>query len=132
MTGIAQRMADAPARLLIDGRATPMRIRVCNTFAARLVGWGTGPDRSRPRTTAAGICGVWLQPCPAIHTLWLRHAVDVAFIDGRGRVRRVCAAVRPGRIRSCLAARAALELPAGWLAAWGVEPGVHVALARDD
>ena len=123
-----QQAADDMQLLWVDGRATGLRIRVCTSFRARLVGWGRGPDAGCSAARADVDRGIWLQPCAAIHTLWLRSAIDVAFIGPFGRVQRVCAAVRPGQVRVCRGAHAVLELPSGALAACGVAPGVNVSV----
>lgn len=59
--------------------------------------------------------GLLLQPCSALHTLGMRFALDVLFLDAQGRVVRVCRRVPPHRllIRGGPNAVAALELPAG-------------------
>ena len=51
--------------------------------------------------------------CRSIHTFGMRFALDVVWLDARGRAIRVDRGVRPGRIRSCRGARSVLELPAG-------------------
>ncbi|MGH3317841.1 MAG: DUF192 domain-containing protein, partial [Nocardioidaceae bacterium] len=34
-----------------------------------------------------GLTGaLWLQPCRQVHTVGMRFALDVAYVDGRGRV----------------------------------------------
>jgi uncharacterized protein len=54
-----------------------------------------------------------LAPCRSVHTFGMRFAVDLVWVDGRGRVVRVDRGVRPWRLRSCRAARSVLELRAG-------------------
>lgn len=41
--------------------------------------------------------GVALFPCKDVHTFGMRHAIDVAFVDGRGRVLEAHRSVRPLR-----------------------------------
>ena len=59
--------------------------------------------------------GLLLNPCRAIHTLGMRFAIDVVFLDATGRVVRVCRDVPPGRwmVRGGRDAVATLELAAG-------------------
>jgi uncharacterized membrane protein (UPF0127 family) len=60
--------------------------------------------------------GVWLSSCAAIHTLGMRQAIDVMFVDGEGIVLRVCRDVRPNRpILICGKARAVVEIGGGAL-----------------
>ena len=59
--------------------------------------------------------GLLLAPCSAIHTLGMRFALDVVFLDAQGRVVRLHRQVKPNRllVRGGRGATAALELPAG-------------------
>jgi uncharacterized membrane protein (UPF0127 family) len=52
-------------------------------------------------------------PCNAVHTCFMRFAIDVIFIDRTGRVVRVAHAVKPWRIQISPRAFVAVELPAG-------------------
>lgn len=68
--------------------------------------------------------GCYLAPCRAIHMLGMRVAIDVIWLDQRGRVLRVDTEVLPGwTIRMCPGAYGALELKAGVAAAIGCKPG---------
>lgn len=70
----------------------------------------------------------------ALHSIGMRFAFDALYLDRHGRVRRVLHAVPPGRLCPWDGrTRAALELPAGTLAAAGVRVGDVVRLqGRDD
>ncbi len=107
--------------LLIDGRPVPVELRRCVFFLERLVGLGLG-------VATHGVAGVWIERCAAIHTLWMRYAIDVAFLGADGRVLRIDRAVPPRRIRAMRGARAVVEAPAGCLQAWGVEQGRRLML----
>jgi hypothetical protein len=107
--------------LSLDGRPTTVALRRCTRFAERLAGLSLLASGHRA-------AGVWLEPCAAIHTFWMRRSVDVAFLGGDGRVLRIDRAVPPGRIRALRGARAVLEAPAGRIELWGVEPGRRLAL----
>ena len=54
-----------------------------------------------------------IAPCQAVHTVGMQFAIDVVFVDRRGRVVKVREAVRPWRIAAALTAFAVVELPAG-------------------
>src|SRR5690606_831737 len=56
---------------------------------------------------------LWLDPCRAIHTAGMRYAIDVAFVDGRGRVVRIIHGLRPWRWACCWRARSVVEMAAG-------------------
>lgn len=49
----------------------------------------------------------------SLHTFGMRFAIDIAFVDGRGRPLRVERAVPPRRVLGCRGAFAALEARAG-------------------
>jgi len=60
--------------------------------------------------------GVWLSSSHAIHTLGMRYAIDVLFVDREGCVLRICRNVRPNRLSlSCRKANAVVELGGGAL-----------------
>jgi uncharacterized membrane protein (UPF0127 family) len=67
--------------------------------------------------------GLWLEPCAMVHTVGMRYALDLAFIDRRGRVCRLVHGLAPARLAGCAAARTTLELAGGALAASGIRIG---------
>jgi len=56
-----------------------------------------------------------LLPCSAIHTFFMRFAIDVIFVDRDNRVVRTMSRMRPWRIAITWRAHSVIELPAGWL-----------------
>ena len=61
--------------------------------------------------------GLLIAPCGSVHTIGMRFALDLVFMDAVGRVVRTVAGVRPWRcaVWGGLAARQTLEVQAGWL-----------------
>jgi uncharacterized membrane protein (UPF0127 family) len=60
--------------------------------------------------------GAWLVKCRAIHTLGMRAAIDVLFVDDDGCVLRMCRDVRPNCLMvSCRRAKSVVELGGGAL-----------------
>jgi uncharacterized membrane protein (UPF0127 family) len=57
-----------------------------------------------------------IAPCSAIHTFFMRFAIDVAFIDREGVVVRASHKVSPWRMAAARSAWAAVELQEGTLA----------------
>lgn len=57
--------------------------------------------------------GMYIDRCNAIHTVGMRYAIDVAFLDASGAVVRVVEALAPMRMALCWGARATVELAAG-------------------
>lgn len=69
-----------------------------------------------------------LTPATSVHTLRMRFAIDVAYLDRRLRVLAV-RTMPPGRLgRPRLRARHVLEAEAGAMAEWGLRPGVYVSV----
>ena len=72
-----------------------------------------------------------LDPCAAVHTLGMRFAIDVVFLDRQWRVVRAHRAVPPGRwwVGGGPAAARALEVASGWLPPDALPVGAVVRLA---
>ncbi len=64
--------------------------------------------KSLPRSRA-----LHLHPCRSIHTIGMRFALDLVWLDRAGEVVRVDRDVRPWRHRACRRARSVVELRAG-------------------
>jgi uncharacterized membrane protein (UPF0127 family) len=77
--------------------------------------------------------GLLLEPCRAVHMMGMRFALDVLFVDRTGVVLAgypgLAAGGRTGYHRD---ARAALELPAGTLAAPGTVPGDRLTYVMEE
>ena len=57
--------------------------------------------------------GMWIIPCEAIHTFFMRFPIDLVYLDRKLRIKKVRDSVRPWRISACLSAHSVIELPAG-------------------
>ncbi|NYT23624.1 DUF192 domain-containing protein [Alcaligenaceae bacterium] len=86
---------------------TALRLRVADSFRLRLPGVhaiGTlAPDE-----------GLVLVPCRAVHTFFLRQALDVVFLDARGGECRCVHSLPPYRVAGAAGARMVVELSAGY------------------
>jgi uncharacterized membrane protein (UPF0127 family) len=84
-------------------------------------------ERRRGLLGRDGLDGaLWLEPCHQVHTFRMRFAIDVAYVDRRGRVLAV-RAMPPGRMGPLsVRARAVLEAEAGAFERWGVREGSTV------
>ena len=111
-------MANASLRLeTADGTVVAEHCAVATTFLARFRGlmW------RRELPVGEGLC---IQKCGSIHMFFMRFALDVAFVDGDGRILHACHTIRPWRIsRVVFGSKAALELPAGTLRKLGIDRG---------
>jgi uncharacterized protein len=83
-----------------------------------------------PRARRVGLLGrdgvdgaVLLSPAVSVHTFRMRFAIDVAFLDGSGRVLRLDT-LAPNRLsRIVLRSRSVLETEAGVMRGWSLEAG---------
>ncbi|MFF2507418.1 DUF192 domain-containing protein [Streptomyces sp. NPDC058067] len=91
----------------------------------------SGRARRRGLLGRDGVDGALLLTASAsVHTVGMRFAVDVAYLDRKGKVLAV-RTMRPGRIGlPRLRARCVLEAEAGAMARWGVRRGVRVTVVR--
>ncbi len=64
-----------------------------------------------------------IEPCASVHTVGMRYSLDLAFLDGEGRICELKRDVRPLRLAASRGARATLELAAGAADALGLRPG---------
>jgi hypothetical protein len=82
------------------------------------------PDRARGLLGKKGIDGaVVIERCRWIHTIGMRFAIDVAYLDRNNTVIRI-ATVRPNRVPApVMRARRAVEAEAGAMARWGLQAG---------
>lgn len=67
--------------------------------------------------------GLWIVPCEAVHTFWMRFPIDTVFLDRQGRVRKIRAQLKPWRLAMHLPAHSVLELAAGVLEKSGTQVG---------
>jgi len=67
--------------------------------------------------------GMLISACRLVHTVGMRYPLDLAFLDGRGQVRKTVAALPPARMAGSLPAQATLELAPGTLARLGIRHG---------
>lgn len=117
------------SHFLATGGAGPFALRLTRT--STLLAWAAllaGDSQTRRR----GLLGrdglgpgeaLVIAPTQGIHTFGMRFAIDVVFVDRRGRVVRIAHAVPPRRARFSWRAFAAVELPAGRCLAVGLMAG---------
>ncbi|MCL4401311.1 MAG: DUF192 domain-containing protein [Acidobacteria bacterium] len=74
--------------------------------------------------------GLWIVPCEAVHTFFMKFAIDLVYLDRKKLVRKVRENVGPWRISACLPAHSVLELPAGTIRASGTVRGDQLAITR--
>jgi uncharacterized membrane protein (UPF0127 family) len=67
--------------------------------------------------------GLWILPCEAVHTLFMKFPIDLIYIDRKRRVRSVVHGLAPWRFSMCLRAHSVLELPSGTVNRTGTQKG---------
>ena len=76
-------------------------------------------------------CGhaLLLPRCRSVHTIGMRFALDLLWLDGDGALVRIDRGVPPRRMRGCMRARSVIEVRAGEADAFG-KAGVGAPPAR--
>ena len=64
-----------------------------------------------------------IAPCGGVHTIGMRHALDIVFLDAGCRIVKLCRRVDPMRAASAWRARQTVELAAGEIDRLGLVPG---------
>jgi uncharacterized membrane protein (UPF0127 family) len=95
-----------------------------------------GDGRSRRkgllgREDLAGGEGLWIVPCEAVHTFWMRFPIDLVYLDRKHRVVKVRTHVGPWRMSTCLRAHSVIELGAGTIGETGTTRGDILQLMSD-
>lgn len=104
------------------GEVLAREVEVADTYFTRLKGL------MFRRTMKEGT-GLLLDPCPQIHTCFMRFKIDAIFFDKNGLVLYVAEEMKPWRFgRFVRGSRYTLELPGGFLAG-RVQPGDEVILS---
>ena len=87
----------------VKARCGGIEIREATTQRSRLLGLALLKE-------AQGVA-LHLPRCRSVHTFGMRFALDIAFLDQRGRTIRIERNVQPNRVLLCRAARSVLETP---------------------
>lgn len=74
--------------------------------------------------------GLWIKPSSGVHTFGMRFTIDVIGLDKQRKVVKLWPELRPWRLTSVsLKVASVVELPAGQIAACGVEVGDVVEIS---
>jgi uncharacterized membrane protein (UPF0127 family) len=106
LAGVAK--ATPPFVLMNDrtGRPCASAVEIAGTSEARRRGL-LGRDALAPSAALV------IAPCAAVHTWFMRFAIDVVFVDRGGRVVKIVRRLRPWRMAASFRAYAVVELAAG-------------------
>jgi len=72
--------------------------------------------------------GLWIVPCEAVHTFWMRFPIDLIYLDREHRVVKTRSNVPAWRLSGCLRAHSVLELPSGLIHNTRTTPGDRLSL----
>lgn len=72
-----------------------------------------------------------LEPCRSVHSFGMRYALDLVYVDRRGRVCKMVYGMRPGSFSASLGAYSTIEFAAGKLAVAGIKIGDMLAWRGD-
>jgi uncharacterized membrane protein (UPF0127 family) len=72
--------------------------------------------------------GLWIVPCEAVHTFFMKFAIDLIYLDRKRQVRRIVRDLRPWRFSMCLPAHSVLELPTGTIDRTNTQRGDELEL----
>lgn len=67
--------------------------------------------------------GMLIRDCRLVHTLGMRYALDLAFLDGTGQIKKLVRDIRPNRMAGSFKAAQTLELATGTLAQLALSTG---------
>jgi uncharacterized membrane protein (UPF0127 family) len=79
-------------------------------------------------TSLAPDTALVLAPCFAVHTAFMRFAIDVVFVDRRGYVRHIVSHLQPWRLAASRGAYATIEFAAGVVDALDLQVGDRLCL----
>jgi hypothetical protein len=106
-----------------DSRVVAASVEIADTHAKKRRGL-------LGRESLPGGSAIVLPSCNAVHTVGMRFTIDVAFVDGRGLVRKIVRNLVPWRIAVAPTARTTIEFAAGELERRGVNIGDRLYLGE--
>lgn len=92
----------------------------------------SGPKRSKGllgREALLAGQGLWIIPCEAVHTFWMRFPIDLVYLDSKKCIQKLVSDVPPWRLSACIWAHSVLELPAGTIRITQTQPGDKLDLS---
>lgn len=109
-----------------DGRMLVRNLTRSTQIADKLEVARSGPKRSKGLLGRSGLGpgeGMWIIPCEAVHTFFMKFSIDLIYLDRKLRVKKVRDSVSAWRISGCLSAHSVIELPAGTVRVTRTERG---------
>jgi len=76
--------------------------------------------------------GLWISPCEAVHTFFMKFPIDLVYVDRKRKVRKVRNGVPAWRLSACLPAHSVVELPEGTAKRSGTQVGDELVFDKLD
>lgn len=74
--------------------------------------------------------GLWIVPCEAVHTFFMRFPIDLVYVGRDKRVKKVRSGVMPWRMSACLSAHSVVELASGTVRETQTQAGDQLEFSR--
>ena len=72
-----------------------------------------------------------IRPCSSIHTIGMKYAIDVVFLDKQNKIVKIINDMPAGKFSLCSGSSYVIELPAGTIEATGTVVGDKISLTDD-
>ena len=110
------------------------KVRLINTSKQTILGESvevarSAAERNKGLLGREGLdpgTGLWIVGTEAVHTFWMKFAIDLVFLDRKRCVTKVVPALKPFRMGVSWRASSVVELPAGAAAEAGTERGDQI------
>ena len=131
MTSFPSQELAAPSVFRQSGPSTNAFVTIRNKTRGTLVAElaevaGSNAKRSKGLLGRTGLArgeGMWIVPCEAVHTFFMRFPIDLIYLDRKLKVKKVRMGVPAWRISACLTAHSVIELPVGTICNTQTERG---------
>ena len=108
---------------LASNKLLATRVRRANSFGKRLRGL------MFTKSFPADFEVLLFSPCNSVHTMFMRYAIDVVFLDQNFKIVHLCHQLMPGKVSPLVkGSHFVLELEAGKARNWGIEVGDQLGL----
>lgn len=110
----------------IGGRLSIRNVTRGTDLASAAEVAGTGAQRSKGLLGRTGLApgeALWIVPCEAVHTFFMKFSLDLVYLDRRRRIVKIKRNVAPWRLSACVRAHSVIEFAAGALHPEGVHLG---------
>ena len=124
---------------LLDDKSKEVRFQVQNATRGTLIGAEIAAAQTSAERRVGLLkhtnldegAGLWILPCEAVHTFFMKFAIDLIYLDRQHRVRATVPAVPPWRFSMCLPAHSVLELPPGTIERTNTQKGDQLSFEQE-